>query len=86
MVGGFSGSLWVSLAVKSVRLGWPAGFRGAVAVLGSRIDWRDLLLAQVFEDIWPSTDQLPEVLREVETMDLEALFARDTHHGRRGLS
>ena len=73
------------MAVKSVRLGWPTGVRRAMEVLRSSVDWRDLLTAQVFEDIWPAPDELPEVLEEVRALDIEALCSRDTHHGR-GLS
>ncbi len=85
-VAGFSRSLWKSLAVKSIRMGWPEGFRRAMEMLRSTVNWRDVLLAQVFEDIWPSSDQLPEVLEEVRALDLEALCRRDTHHGARRLS
>ena len=80
----YSKSLWKSCAVKSLRLGWPTGFREALKYLPTT-DVRSLILAQVFEDFWPSRDQLPEVLYEVEARDIEALCLRDTHHGR-GLS
>jgi hypothetical protein len=85
-VQGFSRSLWKSTAVKSIRLGWPAGFHRTRDVLGRSVNWRDLLLAQVFEDLWPSRDQLPEVLDEVQHLDVDALCRRDPHHGERRLS
>jgi len=83
---GWSRSLWVSTAVKGLRVGWPAAYyRAREALVGSRINWRSLRLAAVFEDLWPSEDQLPDVIAEVDAEDIEALCRRETHHGR-GLS
>ena len=54
-VDGFSESLWVSLAVKAVRIGWPAGLVEAQKRLGkTRV--KDVLVTQVFEDIYPESD------------------------------
>ncbi|MGH2635748.1 MAG: hypothetical protein ACRDHU_06360 [Actinomycetota bacterium] len=87
LIEGFSRSLWVSLAVKSIRFGWPAGFAKAMDVLRfpDRMR-RDLILAGTFEDLWPSRDQLPAILDRLDAGDLDELMALDTHHGRRQLS
>src|SRR5215471_7613719 len=79
---GHSASLWLSTAVKSIRLGWPAGYRRAREVMGRSVRWTDLLYAQVFEDLWPSREQLPAVLELVEAGDVEALCRIETHHSR----
>jgi hypothetical protein len=81
LVDGFTRSLWISLAVKSVRLGWPAGLHEARRHLSPSI-FRSTLLVQVFEDILPPTDELATVIDEVVRGDVEALCARETHHGR----
>ncbi len=77
-----SRSLHVSVAVKSLRLGWPDGFRAAIAAVPN-VSVSGLLLAACFEDWWPSRGQLPEVLALDE---LDEMCGIDTHHGARGLS
>lgn len=78
---GFSTSLWVSLAVKSVRLGWPAGLEQCERVIGK---WKTQNTAkvQIFEDIWPSVQDLPDVLGAIYRCDWDTLCTYDTHHGR----
>ena len=84
-VDGFSESLWVSLAVKSVRLGWPAGLEAAARRL-SRSRIKETLTVQVFEDVYPSEDEVAQVLAECRALDFEALCLRDTRHAVPGLT
>jgi hypothetical protein len=81
IIDGYSESLWKSLVVKSLRIGWPAGLRAAAERL-TPSTMKDLLLCGVFEDIFPAESELADVIAEVEARDYEALCARETHHGR----
>ena len=84
VVDGFSEGAWKSLAVKSLRIGWPEGLRQAELRLGrSTLDAQ--LLCGMFEDVFPAVDELDEVRREIKDREYELLCARETHHGR-GLS
>lgn len=78
---GFSSSLWVSLAVKSVRLGWPAGLVQCERVLGK---WKtqNTVKVQIFEDLWPTVQDLPDVLGAIYRCDWDTICTYDTHHGR----
>jgi hypothetical protein len=78
---GFSESAWKSLAVKSLRIGWPEGLNQAVSRLGVATV-SPLLLCGIFEDIFPAMAEIGMTLDEVSSLDLEALCARETHHGR----
>lgn len=78
---GYSESLWKSLVVKSLRLGWPDGLRRAAGVLSDRT-MKGLLICSVFEDIFPAKSELADVLGEIDRLDYEALCVRETHHGR----
>lgn len=80
-LGGYSESLWKSLVVKSLRLGWPEGLRRAAGVLNERTV-KSLLTCSVFEDIFPAKSELADVLDEIDRLDYEALCVRETHHGR----
>lgn len=82
---GWSQAAWKSLAVKSNRMGWPAGLAKAASVLG-RSEIRVVLLCNLFEDVFPSRAELPAVLEEIRTHDYAALCARATHHSRAGLT
>lgn len=77
----FSRSVWKSLAVKSLRLGWPAGLERAQAEL-SLSEMQSLLTVGVFEDVFPAVSELHQVMHEVRRLDYFALCRRDTHHGR----
>jgi hypothetical protein len=81
VVDGFTESAWKSLAIKSLRIGWAEGLRQAEQRL-TRSTLQMLLLASVFEDVFPPASELPEVVAEVKARDWEALCARETHHGR----
>lgn len=74
-----------SLAVKAVRIGWPAGVDAASRHLAPS-ELRSVLVGQVFEDIFPAPPALPEVLAEIARGDWAALCRRDTHHTAPGLT
>lgn len=78
---GYSESLWKSLAVKAMRLGWPAGLEAAAERLEPSTV-RSLLVCGVFEDVFPAKEEIEAVRQEIEGRDYEALCRRQTHHGR----
>ena len=80
-IDGWSESSWKSLTVKAIRIGWPEGLRQAAQRL-SRSSMKSLLLTQIFEDIYPTEEELPEVMAEIERGDYEALCRRNPHQGR----
>lgn len=78
---GFTEGAWVSLAVKALRLGWPAGLRQAAhRVPPSRM--RQTLQCGIFEDVFPATAELADVVAEIAAADFDSLCARQTHHAR----
>ncbi len=77
---GLSESLWKSLAVKSLRLGWPAGLEAAASKL-SKSTMQAMLVCGVFEDVFPPMEELRTVMGEIKRGDYHALCARETHHG-----
>lgn len=81
-IAGWSESLWKSLAVKSLRMGWPAGLKEARRQL-NKSTVKTQLICGAFEDILPATDEIHEVLEAVEEHDYERLCAWETHHSRR---
>jgi hypothetical protein len=81
LIAGFSRAVWKSLAVKSLRLGWPEGLVRAQLALG-KSEVRQLITCGIFEDIFPAMCELEFVLGEVRRLDYEALCSRQTHHGR----
>jgi hypothetical protein len=42
---------------------------------------KQLLVVQIFEDLWPVPASLPAILAELARLDYEALCVRDTRHG-----
>lgn len=80
-IDGWSESLWKSLAVKSLRMGWPAGLEAAERALNPST-LRSLLTCGVFEDTFPATGEIEAVLEAVAENDYEALCRWETHHGR----
>lgn len=78
---GFSESAWKSLAVKSLRIGWPEGIKQAAARL-SASTVKALLRCGVFEDTFPALTEVAATNAEASRLDLAALCARETHHGR----
>lgn len=80
-IDGFSESAWKSLAVKSLRMGWPAGLEEALDRLG-RSTVQYLLLAGVFEDVFPAAAELEAAVAEARALEFAGLCRRATHHGR----
>jgi hypothetical protein len=80
-VPGYTESAWKSVAVKSLRIGWPAGLRYASGRL-SPSTMKGLVTVGLFEDVFPARDEWGEVRAELKVQDYEALCLRDTHHGR----
>jgi hypothetical protein len=78
---GFTTGLWTSLAIKSVRMGWLPGLLEAEKRL-NKSAIHMAVLVQVFEDLWPAYEEIPEVMAELKARNWPALLARDTHHGR----
>lgn len=80
MIDGYSESLWKSVVVKSLRIGWPAGLEEASRRL-SKSTMKSLLICGLFEDVFPPEEELREAKDEVDRFDFEALCSRETHHG-----
>ena len=80
MIDGYSESLWKSVVVKSLRIGWPAGLEEASRRL-NKSTMKSLLICGLFEDVFPPEEELQEAMDEVNRFDFEALCARETHHG-----
>jgi hypothetical protein len=78
---GWSESAWKSVAVKSIRIGWPEGLLQA----GRRLcpsAMKSILVVQLFEDVFPAVEEIDEVMAEVSELNYKALCRRETHHGR----
>lgn len=80
-IDGYSESAWKSLVVKSLRIGWVAGLEEANTRLAPST-MQSLLICGVFEDIFPTAEELPAVMDEIRGLDFDALCARNTHHAR----
>jgi hypothetical protein len=80
-VDGWSEGAWASLAVKSLRIGWPEGIRQAASRL-SPSTMKSLLVCGLFEDTFPAPSELQDCLGEIATKDYDALCQRATHHSR----
>lgn len=80
MIDGYSESLWKSVVVKSLRIGWPEGLKEASRRL-NKSTMKSLLICGLFEDVFPPEEELQEAMDEVNRFDFEALCARETHHG-----
>lgn len=80
MIDGYSESLWKSVVVKSLRIGWPAGLEEASRRL-NKSTMKSLLICGLFEDVFPPAEELQEAIGEVYRFDFEALCSRETHHG-----
>ena len=85
IIDGFSKSAWKSLAVKALRIGWVAGLERAEAAIG-KSDMRSVLTCGVFEDIFPAVNEIQATMSEVMQRNYSALCARQTHHGRPGIT
>jgi hypothetical protein len=78
---GFSESAWRSLAVKSLRIGWPEGLRQAELRIG-KSQVRHQLSCGLWEDVFPPQRELADALHEIHALQYERLCERQTHHGR----
>ena len=81
MIDGLSLSCWKSLVVKALRVGWSPGIEAAAARIPPAT-MRDLLFVGIYEDVWPSLKELPDVVDEIKRGDYESLCLRETLHGR----
>ena len=81
LIDGYSESVWKSLVVKSLRIGWPTGIEEAAKRLSSATVYA-LLVCGIFEDIFPPQTELSDCLAEIQSRDYLALCHRETHHGR----
>ena len=80
-VAGYSESLWKSLVVKSLRIGWPIGLQEAANHLPE--SWMEaLLICGLFEDLFPPQSELADSIDEIKVKNYVALCSRETHHGR----
>lgn len=71
LIDGYSESIWRSLVVKSLRIGWPTGIEEAAKRLPpSTVD--ALLVCGVFEDIFPRQSELNDCLSEIQSKDYKA--------------
>ena len=70
-----------SLAVKSLRIGWKDGLFESLRCLGART-WKGVMYVGIFEDTFPSVDDVYEVLKRIDKEDIEYLCAYETHHRR----
>lgn len=80
-IDGLSESLWKSVLVKSIRLGWPEGCRQAEMRLG-RATSTSIALTQIFEDIKPAKEEIAEAINLVWKADWDKLCSYETFHGR----
>lgn len=81
-IDGFTESVWKSLVIKSIRIGWVAGLKEAHNHLSnSKIE--SLLVAGLFEDVWPyDMKDLDDCYDAIRQQDYEWLCSRNTLHGR----
>ena len=75
-----------SLLVKSIRIGWVAGIEKAHQEL-SRSDFLSVCVAQIFEDLWPSSvDEVKELAKRFNDGNYAEVCSFGTHHGVKGLT
>ncbi len=77
----FTKSDYKSLLVKSIRIGWLGGVEEAIKHL-SRSDVKSIFITQLFEDVFPSIEELEIFVREIENENYEWILMEDTHHGK----
>ncbi len=75
-----------SLLVKSIRIGWVAGIEKAHQEL-SRSDFQSVCVAQIFEDLWPSSvDEVKELGNSFKSGNYAEVCSFGTHHCVKGLT
>lgn len=81
-IDGYTLSVWKSLVVKSLRIGWIAGMEEANKRM-SKSDMNTLCIRQLFEDTFPcGYEELEECYHLIIAQDWEKLLSIDTHHGK----
>jgi hypothetical protein len=83
--GQYSESAWKSLVVKAIRIGWPSAVYAAEKELG-RSKVSGVVWVQVWEDIFPAPEDLPELSAAISAGDWDAVCRWETHHGRQGIT
>ncbi len=82
VIDGMSESVWKSLVVKALRIGWVEGLQAASERL-PRSTMDGLLVCGLFEDLLPAgMEELDQEYQEIRARNYEALCAHETHHGR----
>ena len=82
VIDGMSESIWKSMVVKALRIGWVEGLQAAAERL-PRSTMDGLLVCGLFEDLFPAgLRELEMEYQEIRRQDYEALCAHETHHGR----
>lgn len=81
---GYSESLWKSLVVKSIRMGWINGLVEAEKRLPKSTIQR-FLISGIFEDLWPHPSEIWAAIDMANRGDYAGLLSIDPHHGK-GLS
>lgn len=81
---GYTKGAWGSLVIKSIRLGWLPGLENGIKALGDK-EVKRLMWRQIWEDVFPREEELPQIRAEIDCLDFRAYLKRDTHHGQ-GLS
>jgi len=82
LINGYTESVWKSLVVKSVRLGWLEGLEMAIKSIGAN-NVNTLLIAQLFEDIFPlGYKELDECAKMIYDGKYSDLLKIQTHHGK----
>ena len=78
-------SVWKSVLVKSIRIGWVAGCEKAAGEL-SRSDVVSIAHGQIFEDLFPLREDLVGLVEAVADADWLTICRYGTHHGQLGLT
>ncbi|MFW6145451.1 MAG: hypothetical protein ACOC4Y_01500 [bacterium] len=79
---GYTESVWKSLIIKSIRIGWPQGIEKGREILG-KTKVTDILKASIFEDIFPvGFEGVDECVAYIEQENYRNLCMIATHHSR----
>ena len=78
---GWTRPTWISLAVKSWRIGWLDGWLAAERVLPPGL-LRGIAVAQMFEDTAPTPTRAIEIAEWIRAGLWALCLAEDTHHGK----
>ena len=81
--GSLEKSIWKSVLVKSIRLGWVAGCAKAAGEL-SRSDMVSIAHGQIFEDLFPLREDLAGLVEAVADVDWLTVCRYGTHHEQKG--